>query len=165
MQGRLILFARPNHNHRSISCIHLSSFLWRPNTRTYKFPLSKTWHDYLWNKAFWQGKIVNFLPYTRRNKTCQEKIPRLSGAFVRDGDENYLTLSASCRWKNGNSISFIPHVYVFSRYLYVQKKNTQAIFFKKGKISFSSLKYKFFANTEFYIGIAILEFSVLLYNV
>jgi hypothetical protein len=49
--------------------------------------------------------------------------------------------------------------------IYVQKKDTQAIFFKKEKISFSSLKFKFFANTEFYIGIAILEFSLLLYNV
>ena len=135
MQGRLILFARPNHNHRSISC------------------LSKTWHDYSFGtRLFGKEKLSIFCrTHARRNKTCQEKIPRLSGTFVRDGDENYLTLSASCRWKNGNSISFIPHVYVFSRYLYVQKKNTQAIFFKKGKISFSSLKYISFLPIQNFI--------------
>ena len=33
------------------------------------------------NKAPCQGKLVNFLPYTRANKTCQGKLARLYGAL------------------------------------------------------------------------------------
>jgi hypothetical protein len=46
------------------SCTHMS--------------VSKSWHDELLNKApSWQGKMVNFLPYTQANKTCQGKLARL----------------------------------------------------------------------------------------
>jgi hypothetical protein len=49
---------------------------------TKKYSLSKTWHDQLWNKTpGWQGKIVNYLPYTQANKASQGKITHLYEAL------------------------------------------------------------------------------------
>jgi hypothetical protein len=60
-----LLFARTVEVFNSCTAVH-----------TNKFPLSKSWHDQLWNKTPWQGKIVSFLPYTCTtvNKTCQGKV-------------------------------------------------------------------------------------------
>ena len=38
-----------------------------------QFSWFKSWHDQLLNKAPCQGKLVNFLPYIRAIKTCQNK--------------------------------------------------------------------------------------------
>jgi hypothetical protein len=67
-QGRLLLAK----NHRSISCT-LVKFSLAP-VHANKFSLSQSWHEKLWNKASWQGKKINFLPYTQANKTCEGKI-------------------------------------------------------------------------------------------
>jgi hypothetical protein len=67
--------------YRSISSTLVKFSLSGQILDTNRFSSSKSWHDYLWNKAPWQGKVVNFLPYTRANKTCKEKIARLYEAL------------------------------------------------------------------------------------
>ena len=82
----------------------------------------------LWNKAPWQGKIVNFLRYARATKIYQEKIARV---------ENYPMRGVGCKQERGCSNFF--HAYTFFD-IYVQEKNTKA------NISFSSI-LNFFGST------------------
>jgi hypothetical protein len=42
-----------------------------------------SWQVQLLNQAPCQGKLVNFLPYTRANKTCQGKLSRKNCSSVR----------------------------------------------------------------------------------
>ena len=67
-------------NHRSISCTLVKFSLAAVNTQT-NFPCPKSGMISFGTRLAWQGKIVNVLPYTRANITCQGKIACLYEAF------------------------------------------------------------------------------------